>query len=102
MWECSFKFQKKQQHKSEVIPKLGEAKAENKGQPYTYLLTKYRKVWLQNSLHLLNNVCKRSTVHVLKNKIYYTIVVKRLMTHNYMRALCCLVYFELLNYLFTN
>ena len=71
----------------------------NKGQFYSYLLAKYCKVWLKNSLHLLNDVRKRSTIHVLKNKIYDTIVVKRLVAHNYMWTLCCLIYFELLYYL---
>jgi hypothetical protein len=75
---------------------------QRKRQVRYYLLAKYCRVWLQNSLHLLNAVCKRSMIHVLKNKIYDTIVVKRLVAKNYMWALCGLIYFELLYYLFVN
>ena len=101
--ECNLEFQKLIKYNCELIPNTGQVKAnKKKSQLYTNLLTEYRKVWFQNCLHLLNDVCKRSTIHVLKNKIYYTIVVKRLMAQNYMRALCCLVYFELLYYLFAN
>ena len=79
--------------------KYTKSTKEDKGQFYPYLLAKYCKVWLKNSLHLLNDVRKRSTIHVLKNKIYDTIVVKRLVAHNYIWTLCCLIYFELLYYL---
>lgn len=96
---CSFNFQQMWQNLNILN---AEVKAETMGQAYTYLLAKYCEVWLQNGFNLFNYVCKRSAIHVFQNKIYYTIVVKRLMAKDYMWALCCLIYFELLYYLFAN
>lgn len=66
----------------------------------TNLFAENSKIWFKNGLELSDHISQRSTIDVFKNPRDGSIVVERVITDNDVRALRCLIDFQLLHDLF--
>ncbi len=71
----------------------------SQGAPNAYMLADNCQKRLRDLLHLLDDVSKRSPIHILKHNRDDSIVVKGMVTHHHIRKLGGLIYFQLLHYL---
>jgi hypothetical protein len=65
----------------------------SQGAPNAYMLADNCQKRLRDLLHLLDDVSKRSPIHILKKNRDDSIVVKGMVTHHHIRKLGGLIYF---------